>query len=139
MDGPRHTTKILQNVGGNLVDFRLRSPVVQKSFQAKSSTFISWRTSSRERRSTDRLKFSAHRYWSSAYGFVFLPPPTTDEVSAEPSVLLPSRPLAVSSSTVEQGAVGVRPLVLTPGMHALNMSVFTGVKLIKGHDETDYQ
>ena len=64
-------------------------------------------------------------------------PPSTSAVSAEPSVLLTSQPLAEPSPGVEQGAVGVRPLVPTPGMQAPNMSVFTDVELMDGHDETN--
>ena len=65
-------------------------------------------------------------------------PPPTSAVSAEPSVLLTPQPLAEHSSGVEQGAVGIRPLVPTPGLQALNMSVFTDVELMDGHDETKY-
>ena len=65
-------------------------------------------------------------------------PPSTSTVSAEPSVLLTPQPLAEPSPGVEQGAVGIRPLVPTPSMQAPNMSVFTDVELMDGHDETNY-
>ena len=65
-------------------------------------------------------------------------PPPTSAVCAEPPALLTPGPLAEPSPGVEQGAVGVRPLVPNPGMQAPNMSVFTDVELMDGHHETNY-
>ena len=65
-------------------------------------------------------------------------PPPTSAVSAEPSVLLTPQPLKERSPGLEQGAVVIRSLVPTPGMQAPNMSVFTDVALMDGHDETNY-
>ena len=63
-------------------------------------------------------------------------PPTSAEQSAKPSVLLTPQHLAESSQGVEQGAVWLLDPIC--GMQALNMSVFTDVNLVDGHNGTDY-